>query len=235
MADYLTTDTELTSVANAIRTKGGTSAQLVYPTGFVSAIDAISTTPTLQSKTAYPRVSAQIVNPDSGYDGLSQVTIDAIPQPICNLSAVSNHSVTVTPKITDHYSAQGSGSSVTISASDLVSGTLTITENGTVDVTNYASALVSVDSGGGVETAHIYADLSMGGNAYYTDANGNLGTETVDYNTGMVVVDDFAPVGSLVVFYAIPMPMAAPTGMSLVGQVSTQKMNLAYVYQVVGS
>lgn len=41
MADYLTTDTELTSVANAIRTKGGTSASLVYPTGFVSAINAI--------------------------------------------------------------------------------------------------------------------------------------------------------------------------------------------------
>lgn len=43
MADYLTTDTELASVANAIRTKGGTSAQLVYPTGFVSAIEAIPT------------------------------------------------------------------------------------------------------------------------------------------------------------------------------------------------
>ena len=43
MADYLTTDTELTSVANAIRTKGGTSEQLVYPTGFVSAIEAIPT------------------------------------------------------------------------------------------------------------------------------------------------------------------------------------------------
>lgn len=43
MTDYLTTDTELTSVANAIRTKGGTSEQLVYPTGFVSAIEAIPT------------------------------------------------------------------------------------------------------------------------------------------------------------------------------------------------
>lgn len=43
MADYLTTDTELASIANAIRTKGGTSAQLVYPTGFVSAIQAIPT------------------------------------------------------------------------------------------------------------------------------------------------------------------------------------------------
>lgn len=43
MADYLTTDTELASVANAIRTKGGTSSPLVYPTGFVSAINAIPT------------------------------------------------------------------------------------------------------------------------------------------------------------------------------------------------
>ena len=43
MADYLTTDTELTSVANAIRAKGGTSASLTYPNGFVSAIQAIPT------------------------------------------------------------------------------------------------------------------------------------------------------------------------------------------------
>ena len=43
MADYLTTDTELTSVANAIRTKGGTSSSLVYPAGFVSAINDITT------------------------------------------------------------------------------------------------------------------------------------------------------------------------------------------------
>lgn len=43
MANYLTTDTDLTAVANAIRTKGGTSAQLAFPDGFVDAIDAIET------------------------------------------------------------------------------------------------------------------------------------------------------------------------------------------------
>lgn len=41
MADYLVTDTELTSVADAIRTKGGTSSSLSFPTGFVSAIGNI--------------------------------------------------------------------------------------------------------------------------------------------------------------------------------------------------
>lgn len=43
MAEYLTNTTDLTSVADAIRTKGGTTAQLVYPSGFVSAINAIET------------------------------------------------------------------------------------------------------------------------------------------------------------------------------------------------
>lgn len=41
MAEYITTDTELTSVADAIRAKGGTSAALAYPAGFVSAINNI--------------------------------------------------------------------------------------------------------------------------------------------------------------------------------------------------
>ena len=43
MSDYLVTDTELTSIANAIRTKGGTQAQLSFPAEFVSAINAIPT------------------------------------------------------------------------------------------------------------------------------------------------------------------------------------------------
>lgn len=43
MSDYLVTDTELTSIADAIRTKGGTSANLSFPTEFVSAINAIQT------------------------------------------------------------------------------------------------------------------------------------------------------------------------------------------------
>ena len=43
MAEYLTNTTDLTAVADAIRAKGGTAAQLVYPSGFVSAIQAIQT------------------------------------------------------------------------------------------------------------------------------------------------------------------------------------------------
>lgn len=41
--DWLTNTADLTAVADAIRAKGGTSAQLVYPAGFVSAIQTIQT------------------------------------------------------------------------------------------------------------------------------------------------------------------------------------------------
>ena len=43
MANYTVTDTELTSIANAIRSRGGTQAQLEYSSGFISAINSIST------------------------------------------------------------------------------------------------------------------------------------------------------------------------------------------------
>lgn len=60
MADYLTNDTELTSIANAIRTKGGTSASLTFPSGFVDAIEAIS-----GGSTGKEFVSGSFTCPDS--------------------------------------------------------------------------------------------------------------------------------------------------------------------------
>ena len=48
MVEYLINATDLTKVASAIREKGGTSAPLVYPGGFVSAIQAIQTGAQLQ-------------------------------------------------------------------------------------------------------------------------------------------------------------------------------------------
>lgn len=42
LVDSTQLDSDLTSVANAIRTKGGTSASLAFPADFVSAINAIS-------------------------------------------------------------------------------------------------------------------------------------------------------------------------------------------------
>ena len=42
MANLIVTEAELTSVAGAIRTKGGTQAQLQWPTGYVAAINNLT-------------------------------------------------------------------------------------------------------------------------------------------------------------------------------------------------
>lgn len=69
--------------------------------------------------------------------------------PVATKSAVSNHAVTVTPSVTNTagYINGGtkSGTAVSVSASELVSGNKAITENDTnIDVTNYATVSVDV-------------------------------------------------------------------------------------------
>lgn len=134
--DYLTTDRELNSVANAIRTKGSTSAGLVYPNGFITAINAIPTGATLQSKTVNPSTTSQTVLPDSGYDGLSSVTVNAMPSGSATTPATT---ITSNPTIginsnTGIITASNSGTqsvTPTVSAGYISSGTAgTITVNG---------------------------------------------------------------------------------------------------------
>lgn len=190
-----------TSMANAIRAKGGTSASM-YPSQMPQAIADIQPQLSLQTKTkSYtPTESSQSENvtADTGYDGLQKVSVSvgAISSsyvgsgvtrrtssnmtasgatvtapagyyassasksvasgsegtPTATKGTVSGHAVTVTPKVTNTagYIAGGTktGTGVSVSASELVSGSETKTENGTYDVTNLAQLVVNVQSGG---------------------------------------------------------------------------------------
>jgi hypothetical protein len=73
--------------------------------------------------------------------------------PTATKGTVNNHAVTVTPAVTNAagYIQGGthSGTPVTVSASELVSGSETKTQNGTYDVTNLAELVVNVSGGGG--------------------------------------------------------------------------------------
>lgn len=188
------TASELASGNKSI-TQNGTNIDVVgYST--VSVNVSGGSTPSLQTKTATPTESAQTVTPDTGYDGLSSVSVEAISStyvgsgitrrtasdltnptgtpsilvpagyyeegvgksvpvgtegtPVATKGTVSNHSVSVTPSVENSegyiYGDNPTGTPVTVTAAELVSGTLNITSSGTKDVTNYASASVSAGS-----------------------------------------------------------------------------------------
>ena len=143
----------------------------------------------------------------SAYDGLSKVTVNAIPSgtagtPTATKGSVSNHSISVTPSVTNTTGyITGStinGTAVTVSASELVSGSETKTSNGTYDVTNLAEIVVNVSSGGGSlvitdvsNASGTTAEISVSG------SGGSVQTETgtfVGNDANVITIAcDFAP------------------------------------------
>ena len=94
---------------------------------------------------------ATVTAPSGYYASNATITISSGTEgtPVATKGAVNNHSISVTPSVTNTagYIPGGShtGTAVTVTAAELVSGTKSISNNGTaIDVTNYASVNVAV-------------------------------------------------------------------------------------------
>lgn len=83
--------------------------------------------PTLQSKIVSHSESTQTVSPDSGYDGLSKVTVNAISSTYVGSDVTKKSAATYTPKTTDQSIASGqylSGTQTIKGDANLVAGNI---------------------------------------------------------------------------------------------------------------
>ena len=143
-----------------------------------------SSSPTIQSLTVNPSTTQQTFNA-SGVDGYKPVTVSAMPTgtagtPTATKGTVSNHSVSVTPSVTNSagYIAGGTntGTAVTVTASELASGNKAITQNGTdIDVVGYSTVSVNVSQqftatieNNGATSGNNYAYVKYNNTNYYT-------------------------------------------------------------------
>lgn len=169
---------------------------------------------TYQTKTDInPTTSSQTIIPDAGYDALSSVQINAMPSgtagtPVATKGSVSNYSVEVTPSVTNTAgyisSETKTGTSVIVAASELVSGTYSVTSSGTKDVTNYASASIPAGT--------VTAPSSISG----TSATVSTGTNTLTLTKTISVTPSVSTAGF------VSSGTAGNSSVSLAASVTTQ-------------
>lgn len=96
-------------------------------TGSYAGSSSGGNTPNLQAKTVTPSESTQTVSPDSGYDGLSKVTVNAISSTYIGSDVTKKNAATYIPKTTDQSIASGqylSGTQTIKGDANLVAGNI---------------------------------------------------------------------------------------------------------------
>lgn len=154
-----------------------------------------SSSPTLQTKSATPTESQQTVEPDSGYDGLSSVTIEAISSSYVGSGVVRKSSSDLTASgltVTAPSGYYASAASKTLTDANLVAGNIK------KDITIFGTTGTYEGDGGSLvitdvsNTSGTTAEISVGGSS-----GGSVQTKTGTFtgnDTNVIQIQcDFAP------------------------------------------
>lgn len=147
--------------------------------------------PKLQTKTVSPSTSSQNITPDSNYDGLSKVTINAMPTGSLNEISINSNGLITSSVGTSGYLSGGTNKTLQLSTQ----GSKTITpgrysqtaiNNGT-----YATGTVTVDGDTNLRSSNIADGITIFGyTGSYTGLGAQYYTTTVSLsatqNTGWV-------------------------------------------------
>lgn len=163
-----------------------------------------------QSKTVTPSTTSQTVQPDSGYDGLSSVTVNAMPSGSAStpatsitanpsisvssgglITATASASQSVTPTVSAGYVSTGTAGTVTVSGSNTQqlttqsAQTITpTTQNQTIAAGKYLTGAQTILGDANLLAENIKKDVSIFG-VTGTLEGGGSGTVTATANMGM--------------------------------------------------
>lgn len=145
----------------------------------------------LQSKTVNPSESAQTIKADYGYDGLSQVTVNAVSRTYVGSGVTKKNAATYTPGTSDQSIASGqylNGTQTIKGDSNLTAGNI---KSG-VKIFNVTGSYAGSSSSGGTNTSDATAtakDIARGKTAYVQgkkvtgELQEYLAGETLRYST----------------------------------------------------
>lgn len=178
-------ETAKAAIGTAIAGKGVAVPSGTKLDGMAALIEGIEqgSDPVLQEKTVTPATSAQSVTPDSGYDGLSKVTVNAMPtatQATPSISVSSAGLITASATQSAGYVAAGTKSAtkqLTVQAAQTITPG---TSNKTIASGRYLTGMQTIKGDANLVAGNIKSGVSIFGVAgSYEGSGGSVETCTV--------------------------------------------------------
>jgi hypothetical protein len=175
------------SLDNTIDNEVNTQADLLTQIQAALQGKASASDPVLQSKTVTPSTSSQTVKPDAAYDGLSQVTVNAMPtatQATPSISVNSSGLITASVTQTAGYVAAGTKSAtkqLTTQAAQIITPS---TSDKTIESGRYLTGTQTIKGDSNLVSGNIKSGVSIFGVSGNYVGSGGSGDESVVAFTG---------------------------------------------------